>query len=827
MLRVSLKRVLVLLVAMTWMGVYGGATAQSNVDDSSLSSLEEGDLSSADAEADVVQGEGVDVADESAETAARRPAIYSNVDEIVVSSQRRAVQSNEMPIAISVLDSETVDFHNLTDTNVAQLYTPNVTVYNEPTWSFISIRGMGSDLNPGFEQSVGIVFDYINMGKADFLINSLLDVGQIEVLRGPQGIIVAKNATAGAYVITSARPEHDWGAKYDISTFHFENDIRETPIEFSGAVTGPVIEEVLAFRAALFFADVEGQTYNSKLDRFQANDNELAARFSLLWDPNENLDVMAGVTYSTVSENGVNHELAYASDDYRAVSEPFGEVETDQFNDRSAQDFPGFVDRSTLIATLNGEYEIDEHSKIGLATGYARTSGEGSLDADWGPAPLFATVADGWYDQFSVEMNYTFERNTEAEKDDQRDGASMKDAGGFLVGALYFTNAQDGSNDLVLFPTGSGAPLNGDILCSVSVVCDASLFPSVVDASHTHRRKFKQTTDSYAVFAAGNIAVPWTDRWLVGAGVRYVLETKKVDYQSELDPEGAVNLWPYLIPDTTDFGAKKERTEDAITWRVTLQWFPTSHDANYFVNASRGWKAGGYNAAAGIEEELEFGPETSWSVEAGAKVQFFDDVLTSNVTVFYSEFSDLQTSTYNGEKFIVGNAASAFSQGVELEFWLKPWEDLGLIYALQASLLEVRFLDYQNGPCPAGQTGSCDRSGALRGGHLPWQASMSVTHEELFEEWGIGLVGQVAWAVRPNDSGRDDGDPKHEVLALSWVNFRVGIKDIEDKWHLSLVCGICIGDGSSGGFDVPVFAGTHAHIPRKGPSFQLRLYGYF
>ena len=757
----------------------------------------------------------------------RNTPIYSSVDEIIVTSQRRAVQSNEMPISVSTLDSETLDFHNMTDTNVTQLYTPNVAIFNEPTWSFISVRGMGADMNPGFEQSVGIVFDYINMGKADFLINSLLDAQQLEVLRGPQGIIVAKNATAGAYVITSARPEHEWGGKYDVSTFQADKKNDRVPFDFSGAFTGPIIEDVLAFRIAAYAADTEGQTYNSKLDRYQADDTEKAVRASLLWDVTDDLDFVFGVSHALVKEAGPNHELAYVSDEYRAIAEQYGEVEDDQFNDRSAQDYPGFVDRYTTITSVNGNWELSPNSKIGLAAGYAITGGEGALDADWGPAPVAATTSVEEYDQYSVEVNYAYERSTAEEKELQREGGSMKEAGGFLLGALYFTNNTEVDNDLILFPNGVDETLSITGVCAAAVVCDAAELPVVGNGSHTHNRIFHQTTDSYAVFAAGDVAVPWTDRWMIGAGVRYVYETKTVDYVSALDPQEGVNLWPYFIPDTEAFTAQKSRSEDALTWRVTLQWFPTSHEANYFMNIAKGWKAGGYNATAGIPDELEFGPETSWSTEAGAKLAFFDDKIKTNITLFYSEFDDLQTSTYNGEKFIVGNAGSAYSQGAELEFWLVPWEDIGFVYALQASLLEVRFEDYKNGPCPAGQTGSCDRSGALKGGHLPWQAGMSLTYDEPVEDWGIGFVGQVGWTLRPNDTGRDDGDPKHEVASLSWVNFRLGIRDIEDRWHLSFVCIICIGDGSSGGFDVPVFAGTHAHIPRKGPLYQLRLYGYF
>ena len=761
------------------------------------------------------------------ERKSRKPPVGPNVDEIVVTSQRRDFQPQELPVSVSTLDAETLDFHNIVDTNVSQLYAPNVNIFNEPTWSFISIRGMGSGLNAGFEQSVGIVLDYINLGKSAFLINSLLDAQTVEILRGPQGIIVAKNATAGAYVITSALPAHEWGGKYDVSAYQWEKENDHVPVEYSGVLTGPIIEDVVAFRTAFYVSDIEGQTYNSKLDRYQANDNEVAMRASLLWVVNPDLYVTIGVNHAYLWEDGPNHELAYVSDDYRMVSEPYGEVEDDQFNRRTSHDYPAYVERDSTIVSAYGRYAINQHSNFGVVVGYAQTTGDGSLDADWGPAPLMSSYSEGTYDQVSVEMNYIYDMSTAEEKDMQRGGSSMADAGGLLIGVLYFSSAQDGFNNFDLFPNGVDETLNALNLCIVSPLCDSTTLPVVGDGSHRHKRIFDQTTESYAVFGSGVIAVPWTERWLVSVGARYVYEEKMVKYASILEPQEGINLWPYFIPDTEDFQASRERSEDALTWRVTLQWFPISHKANYFVNAAKGWKAGGYNANAGVEGELEFDPETTWSIEAGAKVQFFGEMITSNLTFFYSEFDDLQTSTYNGEKFVVGNAASAFSQGAELEFWLWPWEDLGLIYSLQASLLEVRFADYKNGPCPAGQSGSCDRTGARQGGHLPWQAAMSLTYQEPLGDWDLDLVGQVSWAVRPNDSGRNDGDPKHEVNSLSWVNFRLGIKDADDRWHLSFICGICIGDGASGGFDVPIFPGTHAHIPVVGPGYQIRLYGYF
>ena len=765
-------------------------------------------------------------------------AAGSIIDEVIVTSAKRDVEAAEVPVAISTLGEDTLDFGGVNQTGITSFYVPNLGVYNEPTWSFISIRGQGSGLNAGFEQSVGIVYDGVNLGRSSFLTNSLMDAYQVEILRGPQGTVTGKNAVAGAYVVTSAKPHFEWGGKYDISAPSFkgpgDRDARRIPYEGSIAVTGPIIEDKLAIRFAGYRTEQDGRTFNTKTQQFMADETQKGYRVSVLGVLWEQLEIDANYTFIELSENGVNHEIAYMGGGWEELMSQYDEVEDNEFNETSSMDFPHFTRRDSEIATMNANWHFAEGYKATAIAGWAATEGFVSLDADWGPAPVVNTETWGTYEQYSIEFNLS--RNLESRAnivDEQAD--SGVGAAGWVMEVFYFHNVIDNYNETPLVP-GGALDLTPNQLCeflAATLGCDfVSLNQTgqVLTGEQQNNSRFYQEQDSYAAFAEFALPVPYLERWLVTFGARYTYEEKTVDFMRELPPDQNLNLWFYVIPDLETFSSQQTRSYSGTTARVSLQYFPRDLDANIFFTMANGWKAGGFNAAAGIPDELAFDPETSWTIEAGIKVRFWDEKIGTNITVFRSEFQDLQTSTYNGEKFVVRNAGSARSQGIEFEMEFIPFEDIDLTYGVQASGLHSRFIDYKNGPCIAGQDGSCDRSGQATGGHVPWQTAMGLTWNHPFKALGqnLTLVTSTSYVLRPEGYGQDDGDWRHNTTTMELIQARVGLKDPDDLWHVYIACSVCNGHPISGGFDVPIFAGTHAHVPYPGgPAWEIRAYGRF
>ncbi|KAK0349369.1 hypothetical protein LTR94_033413, partial [Friedmanniomyces endolithicus] len=120
-------------------------------------------------------------------------------------------------------------------------------------------------------------------------LDSFFDLSQVEVLRGPQGTLFGRNTTGGALNITSRRPTDYYTA--DLTARYGSRE----RMELEGGVGGPVIEDVLAFRAAANYVRDDGYTEN-RLTGNKVNDTDRwAARMSLLYTPNDRVEVLAHI----------------------------------------------------------------------------------------------------------------------------------------------------------------------------------------------------------------------------------------------------------------------------------------------------------------------------------------------------------------------------------------------------------------------------------------------------------------------------------------------------------------------------------------------------
>ena len=143
-------------------------------------------------------------------TAATTAAADSGLGEITVTAQRRSQNLQNVPVAITALSATTLATANVSTINDLRLVVPSLNITNTNGILSTSLRGIGSTgVNPGFENPVATYVDgvYIASTVASFL--SLSDVAQIDVLKGPQGTLFGRNATAGLIQITTRTPTQD------------------------------------------------------------------------------------------------------------------------------------------------------------------------------------------------------------------------------------------------------------------------------------------------------------------------------------------------------------------------------------------------------------------------------------------------------------------------------------------------------------------------------------------------------------------------------------------------------------------------------------------
>ena len=128
------------------------------------------------------------------------------LQEVVVTATRREESLQDVPVSVNAVSGAELQQNAVVRLQDLQL--PSLTVQETGIGNNIFIRGIGSGINPGFEQSAGTYVDGVYRGRGQQSRAPMLDVSRVEILRGPQTTLFGKNSVAGAINVTTARPTH-------------------------------------------------------------------------------------------------------------------------------------------------------------------------------------------------------------------------------------------------------------------------------------------------------------------------------------------------------------------------------------------------------------------------------------------------------------------------------------------------------------------------------------------------------------------------------------------------------------------------------------------
>ena len=217
------------------------------------------------------------------------------LEEIVVTAQKRAQNLQDVPISVLAVSGEEISRQGFKRLEDVTSLMPNVTVTEAALGDQLFIRGIGSGLNIGFEQSVGTFIDGVYFGRGLQSRNIFLDIERLEVLRGPQSTFFGNNAIAGAMSITTRGPSEAWegyvSGLYEDGTGTKNIDV---------AVGGP-ISDTLGIRIAGRYSDQDGWQTNSTINDKEPREERLAGRVTIEWAPSENFD--ASLKYQVESND--------------------------------------------------------------------------------------------------------------------------------------------------------------------------------------------------------------------------------------------------------------------------------------------------------------------------------------------------------------------------------------------------------------------------------------------------------------------------------------------------------------------------------------------
>ena len=208
--------------------------------------------------------------------------------DIIVTATRRSERLSNVPIAVSAVSQETLQNSGANDIRGLTQLAPSLLVSSTGNEANASarIRGIGTvGDNPGLESSVAVFIDGVYRSRTGSGLNDLGEVDRIEVLRGPQGTLFGRNASAGLINIITKAPDFTFGGYLEATGGNYDN------VRVAGAVTGPLIADKLAFRIDGVYNNRVGYLYDV-VNRTDYNDrNRYFVRGQLLFQPSSDITV--------------------------------------------------------------------------------------------------------------------------------------------------------------------------------------------------------------------------------------------------------------------------------------------------------------------------------------------------------------------------------------------------------------------------------------------------------------------------------------------------------------------------------------------------------
>ena len=216
--------------------------------------------------------------------------IAEPLDTIVVTARRREEDLQEVPVPVSTVSGKTLNQLNLYDVTDLQQLLPSTTIQQIANRSTsFSIRGLGNNaVNEGLETSVAVYLDNVYLGRPGMAIFPMIDLEQVEELRGPQGTLFGKNSTAGLISFTTRKPVFR-----DFTTLSYSGGSRNYMV--AQAVANKVVSESAALRLTAYGTGDNGWLQNLNGGRSLNGNNNQGFRGQLLIAPSAafNLRIIA------------------------------------------------------------------------------------------------------------------------------------------------------------------------------------------------------------------------------------------------------------------------------------------------------------------------------------------------------------------------------------------------------------------------------------------------------------------------------------------------------------------------------------------------------
>ncbi|RPQ90654.1 TonB-dependent receptor [Pseudomonas aeruginosa] len=676
---------------------------------------------------------------------------------VTVTARRREEDSQKVPTPITVLGGETLEAQRISRVQDLQQVLPSVNVaYIHARQSSVAVRGIGNNpASDGLEGSAGIYLDNVYLGRPGMAVFDLLDIEQLELLRGPQGTLFGKNTTAGVLNISTRAPTFTAERTVEVSGG------QDGYFQGRGTVSGP-LGETLAGRLSAYRTRDDGYIKNIHDDNYLNGGERQGARGQLLFEPNEDFSLRWIADYN--EEDSSNGSMVV-----------YGGAE--RFWQRAALvGASPLRDPQRRKVNINGRQHVSVHQ------------GGSSLEANWNLA--------GGYRLTSISA-YRYWHFTPA-NDEQLNVSAINDTGVEVHDRQFsqeirLASPTGGAFDYVVGAYAFRQNLGNKTFTSYGPLADLYLLGANLGALNDTYSKAngKIETDSFALFAQGTWHL--TERLDFTAGLRGTYEEKNAKVERFAPLGGAAvggvgaavrngQLGAYDSGDLSQYNF-------APSALLSLS-YQFSDDLLGYASLSHGEKSGGVNLAVGSApsagaDSLLVGPERANDAELGLKSTLFDRRLLLNANLFWTGIHGYQATTlYQAPGStqlvqVLANAGSVRSRGLEFEATALPLR--GLTLNFNGSYNDVTYLSFKDAPCPAevstrpGAPSSCDLTGQRVVGASKWIANLNGEYQWRLDDRFQPCVS-ASYAYRSAAEGTLDNSDLSKIDGYALVNLAAGLR---------------------------------------------------
>lgn len=679
------------------------------------------------------------------------------LQKVTVTARRREEDVQDVPTPITTLSGATLETQRVYKVQDLQQVLPSVNVaFIHARQSSVAVRGIGNNpASDGLEGSAGVYLDNVYLGRPGMAVFDLLDIEQLELLRGPQGTLFGKNTTAGVLNISTRAPTFSPERTVEVSGG------QDGYFQAKGTVNG-ALTETLAARLSAYRTRDDGFIKNIHNGDDLNGGERQGVRGQFLFEPNED--------FSLRWINDYNEE-----DSSTGTMVVYGAPA--RYWQRAA-----LAGASPLRDPDDKKVNIDGRQSVSVHQGGS------SVEANWNLAGGYTLTSISAYRYWHFtpandeSLNVPALLNTGVEVHDRQFSQEIR-----------LASPTGGAFDYVLGAYVFNQNLGNKTFTDYGSQADLFLLGANLDALNNVSTKAngKIETDSYALFAQGTWHL--TDRLDFTAGLRGTYEEKDANIKRFAPVGGAAVTGQAAAIRAAQLGAYDSGDlslhNAAPSFLLSLA-YRFDDDLLGYASLAHGEKSGGVNLAVGSApvagaDSLLVGPERANDAELGFKSTLLDRRLLLNANLFWTGIHGYQATTLyqapgsTNVVQVLANAGSVRSRGLEFEATALPVR--GLTLNFNGSYNDVTYLSFKDAPCPGevstapGAPATCDLTGERVVGASKWIANLSGEYKWQLEN-RIEPYLTASYSYRSEAEGTLDNSDLSKIDGYGLVNLSAGVR---------------------------------------------------